>query len=223
MPFDVKGDARATPVVPGDRVRFRLAVKGRRSWVDRIAVVSAPAVDAGLEQTPAAPVLVPVGAAVPDFELTDQSGEAVSLVRLKGKVVAVTFIYTRCPLPDYCPRMVNNFRAVRDRFRDRMNRDLVLLTITFDPKYDTAEELAKYAAAEHAGGPGWHFLTGDPQRIERVCNAFGIQYWAEEGLITHSLQTAVIDRDGRLAATIEGKEFTPRQLGDLVGSVLDRP
>ena len=59
------------------------------------------------------------------------------------------------------------------------------------------------------GGPGWHFLTGDPANVERVCNAFGIQYWPEEGLITHSLQTAVIDRDGRLAATVEGKDFTP--------------
>jgi hypothetical protein len=81
--------------------------------------------------------------------------------------------------------------------------------------------LAKYAASQRAGGAGWHFLTGDPAKIERVCNAFGIQYWAEEGLITHSLQTAVIDREGRLAATVEGKDFTPTQLGDLVGAVLD--
>ena len=99
-----------------------------------------------------------------------------------------------------------------------MDRDLVFLTISFDPRYDTPEVLARYAASQRAGGPGWHFLTGDPAKIERVCNAFGIQYWAEEGLITHSLQTAVIDRDGRLAATVEGKDFTPPQLGDLVGA-----
>jgi protein SCO1/2 len=137
-------------------------------------------------------------------------------------VVAVTFIYSRCPLPDYCPRMVENFRAVRQRFADVMDRDLVLLTISFDPQYDTPAVLARYAAAQRAGGRGWHFLTGDKANIERVCNAFGIEYWPEEGLITHSLQTAVVDRDGRLAATMEGKDFTPQQLGDVIGSVIDR-
>jgi protein SCO1/2 len=222
MPFGVKGTTGSVPVTPGDRVRFRLSVKGERSWIDRLEVISAAPVDAGLQETPAVPLLVPVGAAIPDFELTDQSAAPVSLSSLKGKVVAVTFIYSRCPLPDYCPLMVENFKAVRGRFAARMDRDLVLLTISFDPQYDTPAVLARYAAARHAGGPGWHFLTGDAKKIERVCNAFGIQYWAEEGLITHSLQTAVIDRDGRLAASVEGKDFTARQLGDLVGTVLDR-
>jgi protein SCO1/2 len=222
MPFDLKGDARTARLTPGDRVQFRLAVKKRRSWVDRVEVVSAAPVDAGLQQTPATPVLVPVGSRIPDFELTDQSGAPLALSALKGKVVAVTFIYSRCPLPDYCPRMIENFRAIRQRFAARLDRDLALLTISFDPKYDTPEILTRYAASQRAGGAGWHFLTGDPKNIERVCNAFGIQYWAEEGLITHSLQTAVIDRDGLLAATVEGKDFTPQQLGDLVGAVLDR-
>jgi protein SCO1/2 len=165
---------------------------------------------------------VPVGATLPDFELTDQTGAPLALSALKGKVVAVTFIYSRCPLPDYCPRMVENFRAIRDRFADRMARDLVLLTISFDPQYDTPQVLARYAASMRAGGPGWHFLTGDPANVERVCNAFGIQYFPDEGLITHSLQTAVVDRNGRLAATVEGKEFTPRQLGDLIATVLEQ-
>jgi protein SCO1/2 len=222
MPFDLKGSAQQVKLRPGDRVRFRLAVKKEKSWVDRVEVVSAAPVDAGLQQTPAAPVLVPVGAAMPDFTLTDQAGAPVALSALKGKVVAVTFIYSRCPLPDYCPRMIENFRAVRQRFASRMAQDLVLLTISFDPRYDTPEILARYASSRRAGGPGWYFLTGDPANIERVCNAFGIQYWAEEGLITHSLQTAVIDREGKLAATVEGKDFTPQQLGDLVGAVLDR-
>jgi protein SCO1/2 len=220
MPFELRGRARGIALTPGDRVRLRLAVKGERSWVDRLDIISAAPVDVGLQNTPAVPLLVPVGGTVPPFELIDQSGARVALSDLKGKVVAVNFIYTRCPLPDYCPRMVANFRAVRDRFADRMGRDLVLLTVTFDPKYDTPQTLATYAASERAGGPGWHFLTGDGAQIERVCAAFGIQYWPEEGLITHTLETAVIDRDGKLAATVEGKDFTNRQLGDLVAAVL---
>jgi protein SCO1/2 len=222
MPFSLTGAAAAVGVAPGDRVRFRLSVKGQRSWVDRLEVISAAPVDAGMQGSPAVPVLVPVGDAIPDFELTDQSAAPVALSSFRGKVVAVTFIYSRCPLPDYCPLMVENFKALRERFAMRMDRDLVLLTISFDPQYDTPAVLARYAAARRAGGPGWHFLTGDAKKIERVCNAFGIQYWAEEGLITHSLQTAVVDRDGRLAASVEGKDFTSRQLGDLVGAVLDR-
>jgi protein SCO1/2 len=221
MPFDLKGSARAARLTPGDRVRFRLSMKGGHSWVDRVDVVSAAPVDAGLQNTPAVPALVPVGAVMPDFDLIDQAGRSVALSALRGKVVAVTFIYSRCPLPDYCPRMIENFKALRDRFSPRMDQDLVFLTISFDPRYDTPEVLTKYASSQHAGGPGWHFLTGEPGKIERVCNAFGIQYWAEEGLITHSLQTAVIDRAGRLAATVEGKDFTTTQLGDLVAAVLD--
>ena len=222
MPFELRGGARATPLTPGDRVALRLGVKGNRSWIDRLEVVSGAPVDAGLQNTPAVPLLVPVGGTIPDFELMDHAGRQVALSSLRGKVVAVNFIYTRCPLPDYCPRMVANFRAVRDRFRDRMDRDLVLLTVSFDPKYDTPARLAEYATAERAGGPGWHFLTGDARGIERVCAAFGIQYFPEEGLITHTLQTAVIDRAGRLAATVEGKDFTGRQLTDLIASVLGR-
>jgi protein SCO1/2 len=222
MPFDLRGQARGVALAAGDRVRLRLAVKSGRSWVDRLDVISAAPVDAGLQQTPAVSTLVPIGSPVPDFELIDQSAAPLSLSSLRGKVVAVTFIYTRCPLPDYCPRMIENFRAVRQRFVTVLNRDLVLLTISFDPAYDTPERLAAYAAANRAGGPGWHFLTGDSARIDRVCAAFGIQFWAEEGLITHSLQTAVIDRDGRLAATVEGKDFTPGQLGDLIAAALSR-
>ncbi|MBI4476052.1 MAG: SCO family protein [Acidobacteria bacterium] len=220
MPFDLQGRAARTPLTPGDRVRLRLAVKGSRSWVDRLEVISAARVDAGLQTTPVQPVLVPVGAPIPDFELIDQSGTPLRLSSLKGKVVAVTFIYTRCPLPDYCPRMMTNLRAVQERFAERMNRDLALLVVSFDPKYDTPELLREYAASYRATGSGWHFLTGDPRRIETVCNAFGIQYWPEEGLITHTLQTAVIDREGRLAAIVEGRGFNGDQLADLVGSIL---
>ena len=126
MPFDLKGGAQRVALTAGDRVKLRLAVKGGRSWVDRLDVISAAPADAGLEQTPVTHVLVPVGAPLPDFELTDQTGAPLALSALKGKVVAVTFIYSRCPLPDYCPRMVENFRAIRARFADRMARDLVL-------------------------------------------------------------------------------------------------
>jgi protein SCO1/2 len=222
MPLTVGGKSSLTGVRPGDRVSFRLVVKKQSTHIDRLRLLSAAPADQGLVTTPAASTLVPVGASVPDFALTDQRGAPVRLSDLRGRVVVVTFIYTRCPLPDYCPRMVTNLAAVRDRFRARLGQDVTLLTVTFDPQYDTPERLAAYARLHNADIPGWHFLTGDAAGIRQVCEAFGVEYWPDSGLIAHTLQTAVIDREGRLAAAVEGKDFTGRQIADLVQTVLDR-
>ncbi|HXG57010.1 MAG TPA: SCO family protein [Vicinamibacterales bacterium] len=216
MPFAATRPSELTAVRPGDRIQFRLNVRRGGSMIDRIRILSAAPMDSGVLQSPAAPALVPLGQPVPDFTLTDQDGRPLSLASLKGQVVAISFIYTRCPLPDYCPRVMTNLGALRDRFRDRVGRDLTLLTITFDPKYDTAETLKAYGARYGADLPGWRLLTGSARDIERVCSLFGVEFWPEEGMITHTLQTAIIDRQGRLAATVEGKDFSPRQLGDLV-------
>src|SRR5581483_1242075 len=103
--------------------------------------------------------LLAIGQTVPDFTLTDQNNRQTSLSDFAGKVVAVTFIYTRCPLPDYCFRLSSNFEQLQRRFRDRLGRDLVLLSITFDPVHDTPEVLEKYAETWKSAA-GWHFLTG---------------------------------------------------------------
>jgi protein SCO1/2 len=223
MPFTVAETEAIGEIRPGDRIAFRITVRKDRTTIDRVRLSSAAPVDSGLVASPARPVLVPIGEPVPDFALTDHRNRPISLSALRGRVVAVTFIYTRCPLPDYCPRMRANLDAVRKRFGDRLGSDLALLTITFDPKYDTPEQLRAYAGHYGADVSGWHFLTGSADEIARVCAAFGVEYWPEEGLITHTLQTAVIDREGRLAAAVEGKDYTPQQLGDLIADVLKRP
>ncbi len=222
MPFDVREATALAGIRPGDRISFRLVVGDRASHVDRIRILSAAPADRGLVMTPVASTLVPIGAPVPDFTLIDQRGSPVTLASLAGRVVVVTFIYTRCPLPDYCPRMIRNLAAVRERVGDRMGRDVALLTVTFDPQYDTPARLAEYARSHDADVEGWHFLTGDAEGIRQVCDAFGVEYWPDSGLITHTLQTAVIDREGRLAAAVEGKDFTGRQIADLVEGILTR-
>lgn len=222
MPFIAAPGEELTGVQPGDRIAFRIRVKDKRTQIDRVRLLSAARVDAGLLTSPSKPVLVPIGGRVPDFTLTNQHNQSISLASLRGKVVAVTFIYTRCPLPDYCPRMIANLDAVRRRFTGQLGQDLVLLTVSFDPKHDTPDRLRAYAGNFRADVPGWHFLTGTSEQIEKVCHAFGVEYYPDEGLITHTLQTAVIDREGKLAAVVEGKDYTPGQLVDLVGSVLDR-
>ncbi len=216
MPFTAARRADLEAVRPGDRIAFRINVRDTDTEIDRVRILSAAPADAGMILSPAAPTLVPLGHAIPDATLTDQHGQRLSLASLRGKVVVVSFIYSRCPLPDYCPRIMANLGALRDRFGDRLGKDLVLLTVTFDPKYDTPATLKAYAERHRADVPGWHFLTGSAAEIARVCSLFGVEYWPDEGLITHTLQTAVIDREGHLRATVEGRSFTPRQLGDLV-------
>lgn len=221
MPFAVRDRRALQGVRPGDVIEFRLRPRGSGTEIDRLKHLSAAGADPGLAMTPSVAALVKTGELVPDFTLTDQHGVEVSLASLKGSVVAITFIYSRCPLPDYCPRMVANLAEVRDRFRDRLGRDLTLLTVTFDPKYDTPEVLRSFAARYGGNVPGWHFLSGAPEAIAAVCASFGIEYWPDQGLITHTLQTAVIGRDGRLRASVEGRGFSGRQIADLVGEILD--
>src|SRR5687767_3244721 len=143
-----------------------------------------------------------------------------SLASLSGKVVAVNFIYTRCALPQFCLRVTNNFGVLQKRFQRELGRDLVLLTITFDPERDTPQVLAKYADQWKADPTTWRFLTGDMNSVRRVCGLFGVDAFVDEGLINHTLRTAVIDRRGILAASVEGNQYTPEQLGDLIRTAL---
>ena len=221
MPFTVRDGHALRDVRPGDVIEFRLRPKDSGTEIDRIRHLSAAGTDGGLTQTPAVAALVKTGERVPDFTLTDQHGATVTLSGLRGSVVVITFIYSRCPLPDYCPRMVANLAEVKNRYRDRLGRDLTLLTVTFDPKYDTPEVLNAFAARYGGNAPGWHFLSGSPEAIAAVCASFGIEYWPDQGLITHTLQTAVIDREGRLRASVEGRGFSGRQIADLVGAILE--
>jgi protein SCO1/2 len=116
--------------------------------------------------------------------------------------------------------MTNHFSVLQNRFKGRDGRDLVLLSVTFDPARDTPERLADYARQWKADAAKWHFLTGSSDEIRRLADAFGLDYFPDEGLITHSLRTVVIDRAGRLLANVEGNRFTAQQLGDLVNSAL---
>ncbi|HEU4780990.1 MAG TPA: SCO family protein [Steroidobacteraceae bacterium] len=223
MPFTLRRAEEAAGIRPGDRIAFRLTVSETDSFIDHIRVVSAARRDAGLTRSPTERLLVQVGMPIPDFELLDQRGERRTLHSFSGQVVVLTFIYTRCPLPDYCPRMMLNFREISQRLHERVGNGVTLLTVTFDPRYDSSEVLARYARFHGVSGPGWHLLTGSPKEIQKVTEAFGIEFWPEEGLFTHTLQTAVIDRHGRLFGTLEGKDYSVQQLADLVQAALVAP
>ena len=220
MPYSVLNDRELADLKPGAYVDFTLVVEKERSYAEGIHIhryessEREPLLARRLALLEAPHATVKPGDVVPDFTLTDQTGRRVALSQLAGKVVAVTFIYTSCPLPDYCFRLSNNFGQLNRRFAGRMGRDLVLLSISFDPVHDQPKVLAKYASTWKADPESWHFLTGQVDEVKAVSRRFGLNFWVEEGYLTHSLHTLVIDRRGRLAADFEGNQFTARQLGD---------
>jgi protein SCO1 len=231
MPFPVRDLKQLDTITPGSLIDFTLVVEGGTSYAENVRLHHYE----GLEPDPLAArrlkllnqatnpskvKLVAIGAAVPDFSLIDQNRQGISLSKLAGKVVVLNFIYTRCALPNFCFRSSNNFGQVQRRFRSKLGSELVLLTVTFDPVHDQPETLAKYAKIWKADASSWHFLTGSADDVRRVCDLFGEDFFQDEGLMNHSLHTAVIDTKGKLVANLEGNEFSAQQLGDLVQTVL---
>ena len=232
MPFEVGQRKDLDGLRPGAAVEFTLVVNQKSSRAERIRIVRYQSV----EQDPlavsrlklltqvagAAPQrMLIAGDEVPDFRLTNQKRRPVALSDLRGKVVAINFIYTSCALPNFCLRIANNFGVLQKRFKAQLGRDLVLLTVTFDPVHDTPDVLEQYAGRWEADPATWQFLTGPVPEVQAVCRLFGVDFFPDEGLMNHSLHTAIIDRQGRMVANIEGNTFTADQLGDLTATVLN--
>ena len=231
MPFHVDDPRILDELKPGEKIEFTLVVNETSSYIANVQVRGYENLERDPVQAQRLKMLdeamhaesttdIQPGQAVPDFSLVDQNQRTIALSGLRGKVVAITFIYTRCPLPDYCFRLSTNFSRVQKRFHDRVGKDLVLLSVTFDPAHDTPEVLAKSAHLWKADVDGWHFLTGDVATVKHVCGMFGMNFWPDEGLLTHSLHTVVLNRQGKLVTNIEGNQFTAIQLGDLIQATL---
>ena len=232
MPFEVRQAKELDGLAPGAMVEFTLVVEAHNSYAQGLTIVrfheqdpfAASRLSILKDMVSGAPTrLLAIDDAVPNFSLTDQRKRSVSLDAFRGSVVALNFVYTSCALPNFCLRLANNFAVLQKRFDKRLGKDLVLLTVTFDPVHDTPEVLAKYSEQWNANPASWHFLTGTEADVQRVCRMFGVQAFPNEGLMDHSLHTVLIDRQGKLAANIEGNRFTAAQLGDLTQRLLGNP
>jgi protein SCO1/2 len=135
-------------------------------------------------------------------------------------VVLLTFGYSRCPNPNYGFRLSNNMARVEKRFHGRAGRDLVLTTIVIDPEYDQGSALVTYGDVWKANPAVWHFLNGPLPEIQQVAGMFGMNFWNDDGFITHSLHTVILDRKGQVTVNLEGNQFTAEELGDLVQTVM---
>ena len=208
MPFRVESASELAALHPGSRVQFDLFVTRDHSVARNVRVT-------GVAEIPAPSAgRLRIGDPLPDFKLTDQDGHTVTAADLRGKVVAINFIYTRCPLPDVCPRLSANFAVLARRFAGRVQ----LLSVTVDPDYDSQAVLSAYARRWNAAPGTWRFLTGD---VAALAAALGEVYWFDEGSIGHNSMTSVFGRDGRLAAVVEGAGYRPDQLADLITRQLE--
>ena len=235
MTFPVRDPQDLAGLVPGTMIEFTVVVDKDSSYArgvqihgfqsleqDPLTARRLALMNGTLDPSQSLSKILAVGQPVPDFNLLDQNQQKVRLSQFAGKVVAISFMYTRCPFPNYCFRLSNNFGLVQKRLRDQMGKQLILLSITFDPAHDKPEDLAKYGEIWHADPKAWHLLTGSPPDVQKVCHQFGMDFWLDEGLMIHALHTVIIDRKGKLAANVEGNEFTADQLGDLIQTVLQR-
>jgi protein SCO1/2 len=216
MEFPVRGP-QLEVMTPGSTIEGDLVVDSAATqpfWIEN-AVVSAPA---DPSQVPVNNNFAQVGQAVPDFTLTNQDGKPVSLHDFKGKALAITFIYARCPLPDYCTRMSTNFSDLAKQLTSADN--IRLLTISFDPENDTPAKLKKYGQAYMGNDKeylftNWQLAVGKDADVRKIADFFGMEYHTDENdkaKINHTLVTAVIDPSGKVTRIFTGNSWTAPQL-----------
>jgi len=226
MPYSVSDDAMLTQVSPGDEIEADLKVQGEQIAIDKLDVTAKA--KPGSVPAEAKPMHIPqVGEAVPDFAFTNQSGRRIHLQDYRGKTLLVTFFYTRCILNDYCPRMNGNF-AKLDKTLAK-SPDLYakthLLSISFDPDHDTPEVLRSYGAAyteryTREDFKHWEFATAKLEQMKALADFFGVYYEKDGTSITHSLSTAVIGSDGKIAAWYPGNRWQPEEALQAVNAAM---
>jgi protein SCO1/2 len=216
MPFKVKDSTLLADIQPGDSVVGTLAVSRTESWLETLAVSTrgeSPRVlspeDVMLKR------LFKEGEPFPDFSFTNQNGRRVSVREFRGKTLAFTLIYTRCPLPDFCIRMSDYFSKIQKRLEreSSLNGKWHLMTISFDPEFDTPEVLKKYGQTYNADFATWDFVTDTPATVRKLADGLGLTIEDDEGgLIAHNLRTVIIDPSGNLSKVVVGNEWTPEEI-----------
>lgn len=219
MPFSVKDPKEISGLKPGDTVTFRLNVNETEGWIDRLVKVDTivtNTVSPAEETFHISPMVdeLKVGDKVPNYTFTNELNKVVSLERLRGKAVAFTFIFTRCPFPDFCPRLNNNFSEVARLLNRRPSGpyNWQLLSISFDIKRDTPPVLLDYARKFRYDPSSWSFLTSDLLTVEALGEHFGLTFWKEGESLSHNMRTVVLDPEGRVQKIFIGNKWTPAEL-----------
>jgi protein SCO1/2 len=227
MPLSVKDSSLLDGLVPGDRVRFQLVVTSDDSWIgwmDKVPAAPQPETLPNQSTSSSLQELeterVQAGELVPDFTLVDQDHRPVHLSDFRGKAVLLTFIYTRCPLPNFCPLTSKNFSELESRLGAEFANRFKLLSVSIDPEFDQPEVLRAYASRYDARPEDWTFAGGTAEQIKVVADLMGLYYARENGAISHDVRTALIGPDGRLVHLWKSNVWTVYEVQRRVREIL---
>ena len=222
MPFEASDTNELKKVQPGDIASFRLRVTTNAGWIDQIVKTGSTNIDEppGHQSFRRVREVDPLveGSVMPDYHFTNELGQAASLSDFKGEAFAITFIFTRCPFPNFCPRMSTHFAEASKRLATAPDgpKNWHLFSISFDPEYDTPSHLKEYAARYQYDSAHWSFLTGAMIDIDAITEQFGLAFSYRSGTFDHTLRTAVIDATGRVQRIFIGNEW---KVDDLVAEM----
>jgi protein SCO1/2 len=215
MPFKVKNQNELAGLRRGDEINFQLHVTAHASWVDHLSKT-------GFVKLPAPPTNSVAAIHAEKFELlhykfTNELGQAVSLSDFPGQALAITFFYTRCPLPDYCPRLSKNFQEASQKLEAMTNAptNWHFLSISFDPEFDSPAVLKVYGRFYQNDPAHWSFLTGPKDKIHELAAGAGVTVQDSNGIINHNFRTLIIDASGHLQTVFP-------MTGDLSGMIVDQ-
>jgi protein SCO1 len=213
MEFNLHDDWVYSELAPGMLIQATLVVDGGKSWLQNptLTKISDPNQVGKSEASLIGPS---PGTEVPDFSLVNQDGKKIHLKQYRGRPLLLTFIYTRCPLPDYCPLMSQNFAQINKELAGKTH----LLSISIDPEYDKPQVLreygARYLGSNHKGDAfkQWEFASGSTEQVKAVAEFFGLNYWPEKGQVIHGLRTALITPDGKVFKVYRGNDWKPEEV-----------
>jgi protein SCO1 len=227
MPIEVKDASELESIVPGDQILFRLIVTEDDAWMDQVTRVGTAPVQSTPNLGPRQVRWVDpleVGDELPDYSLTNQMGQEFQLRAFRGQALAFTFIFTRCPLPTFCPRMSNHFAAAAQALETNPNApsNWHLLTISFDPEHDTPSVLRKYSERYQADPDRWTFATGALVEIDALTEQFGLTFGRMGAVFDHNLRTVVVDPDGTVRRIFIGNEWSADELASELAAAARR-
>jgi len=215
MAFTVPSQTDLQILAPEDEVNATLVVDGSHSWLENLVIrkhsPNAAAIPGLVEAN--------VGDEVPNYFLVNQDGKEIKLHNYRGKTLLLTFVYTRCPLPEYCSLMSNNFAAVERQLQQQPGTydKTHLLSISIDPEYDTPQVLRSYGAAhteryQDETFSHWEFASGTKDQVKDVTEFFGLRYYQASDQIVHGLKTVIIGPDGKVARVYSDNKWKPDEV-----------
>jgi protein SCO1/2 len=229
MDFVVKNTNELATISPADEITFKLVVREADHWIENIQFEShhAGAVTNNVDKPHNNIIEVKPGDLPPDDGLTAEDGRTIHFSDFRGKVLAFTFIYTRCPLPDYCPRMGRDFQAARDLIlaKAAAPTNWQFLSISFDPKYDTPEVLSNYGNyVRGTNADRWLFAVAPMETLIYLAPSLNLMVRYEKDLtVSHNLRTVVLDPQGRVYRQFDSNLWTPQQLVDAMLEAAKNP